>query len=538
MATLGTLTQFSFADTSRFAMSAEDIRCVADVIRFHARQRGAHHASRFEGRTTTYGELDQRSSQIARALSSEGLKKGDRVAYLGKNSDEYFELLFGCAKAGVVLVPVNWRLPSTEIAYIMQDAEAQLLFVGPELADFVNPAALIRRIVSMGNEATDWLNFSEWYARQPPDDPMTAIEHGDVALQLYTSGTTDRPKGAQLTHGNLMADGLRGPIESQAHWQPEDVSLIAMPVAHIGGTGWGFLGYCIGAVNVIMREFEAHQAVEHIENEHITRLFASPAALQMMLRVPRVRERDFFLLHCIVYGGAPISVAVLREAIDVFQCDFCQWYCMTETSGPITCLSPADHDVGGNPRMRSAGKPLEHVELRVRRPDGAIAGPNERGEIEFRSGQNMLGYWRPSRMSPPTFTEDGWLKSGDAGYLDQDGYLYLQDRVQDTIVTGGQNVYPAEVEAVISGCPGVAEVAIIGSLSKRWGEVVKAIVVPARGARIMADDIIDYTMTRIDRFKAPKSVDFVDRLPRDANGKLMRHKLRKRYWHGRERDMK
>jgi long-chain acyl-CoA synthetase len=211
---------------------------------------------------------------------------------------------------------------------------------------------------------------------------------------------------------------------------------------------------------------------------------------------------------------------------------------MTETTGPIACLPPEDHDVSDNTRMRSAGKPLKHVELRIRLRDGSVAGVNESGEIETRSELTVSGYWNLPQASKQAFTQDGWLRTGDVGYLDQDGYLYIQGRVQDMIFSGGENVDPTEVEEVISGYPGVADVAIIGLPSMRWGAVVKAIVVPASGARIGADDIIDYARSRIAHFKVPKSVDFIDRLPRDANGKVLRRQLRKRYWHGLDRDMK
>jgi long-chain acyl-CoA synthetase len=453
MAIQHVLAQIQAATVETVADPAQEIRCLADIPRFHAKYRPTKRAASFEGRTTTYADLDERSSRIARALCAEGLQRGDRVVYLGKNSDEYFELLFGCAKAGVVLVPVSWRLAPAEITYIVRDSQAQLLFVGPELADFVSPVGTIRRIISMGQGTNDWLNFAEWYARWPAEDLMLAIEPAAPALQLYTSGTTGHPKGAQLTHANLIATVFGSANGSWDPWQPEDVSLVAMPVAHISGTGWGCLGYGFGALNVIMPDFDAGKALEHIECDHITRMFAVPAAIERMLRVPHVREMDFLLFNCMVYAGSPISMAVLREAIEVFQSDFCQLYGMTETTGAITYLPPQDHDVGGNARMRSAGKPFDHVELRIRRRDGSIAGPNESGEIETRSVRNMPGYWRLPQASNDIFTEDGWLKTGDAGYLDDNGYLYIQDRVTDMIVSGGENIYPAEVEAAISWLP-------------------------------------------------------------------------------------
>lgn len=412
----------------------EAIRSVADVTRYHARHRPAHLASRFEGRATSYGELDQRCSQIARALQSERLRRGDRVIYLGSNCDEYFELLFGCAKAGVVLVPVSQRLSPPQIAYIVGETDARLLFVGPELADFVSPVAMLQRIVSMGERRSDWPSFAEWYGRHPADDPMVTFELAEPVLQLYTPGTTGQPKGVQLSHANLLTAAFGGPDQTWARWQAEDISLVALPVAQLGGTDWGYLGYCFGALNVIMRRFDAAQALEHIEQEHITRAFFTPTAIEKMLQVRRVLDMDFLLFNCLVYGGGPMSLPLLREAIEVFQCEFCQVYGLTETSGPITCLPPEDHDVGGHTRMRSAGRPLAGVELRIRRSDGSIAAPNESGEIETRSARNMLGYWRAEGNRTRALSEDGWLRTGDMGYLDRHGYLYVQGRLLDMAI--------------------------------------------------------------------------------------------------------
>ena len=521
----------------------EEIHTIADVTRFHAKYRSDHLAARFEGRETTYGELDERASRIAQALLAEGLTKGDRVAYLGKNSDEYFELFFGCAKAGIVIIPVGWRLAPPEIKYIVSDCGAKLLFVGPECADCAADIADdipgLHKVIAMETASHGWSSFADWYGAQAADDPMTELEMLDPALQLYTSGTTGNPKGAQLTHENLAGARveLQKDPEDWNRWTAEDVSLVAMPVAHIGGTGWGYQGYYSGALNVIAREFDPFAVLDYIEKDGISKLFMVPAAIQIVLRQPNVREVDFSRLKYILYGASPIPLDLLREAMDVFQCGFCQQYGMTETTGTIVYLPPEDHDPAGNQRMRGAGKPFPHVELRVRRPDGTLADPGEIGEVETRSNHNMLGYWNLPDASKEAHTDDGWLKTGDAGYLDEDGYLYIQDRVKDMIVSGAENVYPAEVESAIYGHPDVAEVAVIGVPDERWGEAVKAMVVPKPGSDPDPADIIAFTKTRIAHFKAPKSVDFIKELPRNPSGKILRRELRAPYWEGRERQV-
>ena len=519
----------------------EHIRTIADVTRFHAEHHPNRLAARFEGRETTYWELDERASRIAQALAAEGLGKGDRAAYLGKNSDEYFELFFGCAKAGVTLIPIGWRLAPPEVRYIANDCEAKMLFVGPECTGAARQIAgelpKVEKIVAMEQASGDWPAFAGWYSAHPADDPQVELEQLDPALQLYTSGTTGHPKGAVLTHHNLA--GAR--VETQKNpmnwneWTPEDVSLVAMPVAHIGGTGWGYQGYYSGALNVIAREFDPFKVLDYIQKDRVSKLFMVPAAIQIVLRQPNVREVDFSRLKYILYGASPIPLDLLREAIEVFQCGFCQQYGMTETTGTIVYLPPEDHDPAGNQRMRGAGKPYDHVELRVRRTDGSLAQTGEIGEVETRSSHNMLGYWNLPDASREAHTDDGWLKTGDAGYLDEDGYLYIQDRVKDMIVSGAENVYPAEVESAIYGHPQVAEVAVIGIPDDRWGEAVKAIVVPKGDTKPDPQDIIDFAKTRIAAFKAPKTVDFIDELPRNPSGKILRRQLREPYWAGRDR---
>ena len=525
----------------------ETVVRVGEVPAFHARRRPDAIAARFEGRDTSYKELEERTNRIAHALIAEGLTPGARVAYFGKNSDEYFELFFGCAKAGIVLIPIGWRLAAPEIAYIAGDSAARILFAAPEFAEtaakIVGDLPETERLIVMEEGAKEAnggdtpARFADWYADHPASPPDAAIDPSAPLIQLCTSGTTGRPKGAVLSHDNMLLGRKRSqerPMDWN-RWNDDDVSLVAMPVGHIGGTGWGFMGYYSGALNVIAREFRPDDVLGFIEREGISKLFMVPAAIQFVLADPRAREVDYSRLKYMLYGASPIPLDLLREAMDVFGCGFCQQYGMTETTGTIVYLPPEDHDPDGNQRMRGAGRALPGVELRVRRADGSLADPGEIGEVETRSTHNMLGYWNRDEATRDALGDDGWLKTGDAGYLDEDGYLYIQDRIKDMICSGGENIYPAEVESALFGHPDVAEVAVIGVPDDKWGEAVKAIVVTKPGKDPSAADIIAHARRHIAGFKLPRSVDFIDALPRNPSGKILRKDLRAPFWKGRER---
>ena len=516
------------------------IPTLAEAPRFHARERPHAVALTFEGRQTTYAQFDAASNRTAQALLAEGLTKGDRIAYLGKNSDHYFELLFGAAKIGVIMAPIGWRLAPPEVAYIAGDAQAKMLFVGPEVLDTARQVAADLpdlKVVAMESGAGDWPTYEAWRDAQSPVDPAVAIDERDVAVQLYTSGTTGRPKGAMLSHLNILGGRRRAQESPMAwnQWAPEDISLVAMPVGHIGGTGWGIVGLVNGAKGVVAREFDPFKVLDYIEHDRVSKMFMVPAALQIVVRQPRAREVDYSRLKYILYGASPIPLDLLRECMEVFGCGFVQQYGMTETCGTIVYLPPEDHDPAGNARMRAAGLPMPGVEIKVVNEAGESLGPNTVGEVAVRSVSNMAGYWRLPEATAATVAADGWLRTGDAGYLDEDGYLFIHDRVKDMIISGAENIYPAEVESAVYGHPDVAEVAVIGVPDDKWGESVKAIVAPKPGTNPDPEDIIAFARTRIAGFKAPKSVDFIEALPRNASGKILRRELREPYWAGRTR---
>jgi long-chain acyl-CoA synthetase len=515
------------------------IATVADIVRVHGVGRSEQTALIEGDRTRTWGELLERSSQMAQALSADGVGPEDRVAFLDKNGIEHFEVFFGAALLNAVCVDVNWRLAAPEVEYIVNDADAKVLVVGPDFVPVVdairdNLTTVTRILVIGGHDGYE--TYEDWVASFPADDPGATSAPDDVAFQLYSSGTTGRPKGVMLTNDNFFS--LLPLAKDMWELSPDSVNLIAMPLFHIGGGGWAVAGMYEGATSVIFRELDPAALIRTIEQQHITHAFIVPAVLQFMLMVPGVADADYSSLRVVVYGASPISEDVLAKCVEMFApCKFWQAYGLTETTGAVVNLAPEDHDTSGpnRHRLRSCGLPGPGVEIRIVGDGDQDCEVGEVGEIWIRSGQVMKGYWKQPEETAKAVTADGWFKSGDAGYLDADGYLYIHDRVKDMIVSGGENVYPAEVENVLMAHPGVADVAVIGVPHEKWGETAKAIVVKAPGAEVTEDEIIAYAKERLATFKCPTSVDWVDVLPRNPSGKVLKKDLREPYWEGRDR---
>jgi long-chain acyl-CoA synthetase len=516
------------------------ITTIAGLVRAHGATRPDRPAVTTSTRTATFAELDARSNQVAQALAAEGVAAGDRVAYLDKNALEYFELLFGAAKLNAVTVGVSWRLAPPEIAAIVNDSRATVFVVGeefvPTVAAIESQLESVEKIVVVGSHERHQ-SFEQWVDGQPAVDPDVPSGPDDVALQLYTSGTTGVPKGAMITNGNLFALVAAAPVFGL---DANSVNLVPMPLFHIGGSGYACLGMFAGAHTVLMREANPAEVLRLLVEQQVTNTFVVPAVLQFMLSVPGIDELDFSALRCVSYGASPISTEVLSTSIKTFKCDFIQVYGLTETTGTVTMLLADDHDVDGPKahRLRSAGRPAPGAELRIVSTEtGEVAPIGAVGEVCVRSPGNMAGYWNKPDETASTLTADGWLRTGDAGYLDADGYLYIHDRVKDLIISGAENVYPAEVENVLMSHPGVADVAAIGVPSERWGETVKAIVVKAPDADPSPEEIIIFARERLAHYKCPTSVDFIDVLPRNASGKILKRELRAPYWAGHERSV-
>ncbi|MDR3497974.1 MAG: fatty acid--CoA ligase [Parvibaculum sp.] len=515
----------------------EHIRSVADITRAQAKAAPGNVAHVFEGRATTYGQLNELSNRVAQAFIAEGCKPGARVGFIGKNSDRYFEMLHGAFKAKAVVVGVNWRLAPPEVAYVLNDAKVEVLFVGAEFYDTVaqvlSECPSVRRVVALDGGRVDWISFSEWRDSFHATDPMLPSADDDDVIQLYTSGTTGHPKGVQLTNANYLATFVAGEASGWANWQRGEVNLVCMPLFHVAGVNIGVIGHVHGTKNIILKDVDPQAILKLIESEKINIAFMVPAVILFLLQQPNIKTTDVSSLRQILYGASPIAEDVLRQAQATFNAGFVQLYGLTETTGGATYLPPEAHDPAKG-KLRSCGIPYSNMQIAVVDDKGKPLPQGEVGEIVIKGGMVMKGYWnRPEATADAV--RGGWFHSGDAGYFDADGYLYIHDRVKDMIVSGGENVYPAEVENALFGHPAIADAAVIGVPDERWGEAVKACVVLKPGMSVEAADIIAFAKTRIAGYKVPKTIDFVAALPRNPSGKILRRELRAPYWEGRTR---
>jgi long-chain acyl-CoA synthetase len=509
-------------------LDPQQIDTLWDVLRGHAHRTPNAVALQFEGHAHTYGELLQSSAALASDLAGRGIRRGDRIAYLGKNSDRYFTLLYAVARLGAVLVPINWRLAREEWAFILRDSRASVLFTDDYFLDAGRSLT-----TAMGIAAADMI--PQMSVSEQNTEP-SASEGSDVVFQVYTSGTTGRPKGALLTHRNLLA--LRAPgYAAGLKWFPntEDAILVVLPVSHIAGTAYALFGLYGGGRVVIAREFDPRQTLSLIEVEAITHVLLAPAVLKQVLEHPAVTSTDFSRLRYITYGASPIPEALLERALGIFGCDFIQMYGMTETAGGVVALSPEDHRSGNADRLRSAGRAMPGVEVVILDDGGRVLEAGHIGEVAVRSAAVMAGYWHQPEATAEVMVGEGWLRTGDIGRMDADGYVFLLDRTKDVIISGGENIYPAEIENAIFGHPDVADVAVIGVPSERWGEEVMALVVPRPGTAPDLDSIARWARTRVAGFKVPKRLSLVAELPRNAGNKVLRRILREPYWHGLQR---
>ncbi|MEZ0073265.1 long-chain-fatty-acid--CoA ligase [Planotetraspora sp. GP83] len=512
-----------------YALHADGTRVerLADILRRRAASTPDLPAVIEPDRVTTFAQLDARSSQVARALLADGVEAGDRVAYIGVNAPSFLEVLYGCAKIGAIATAVNNRLAPAEVTRILDDAEPAVLVLGAGddgLAPPPETVPSLLRVVTAGAGATP---YEQWLDAQPATDPGVLADPGDTALIFYTSGTTGLPKGIMLTGRNL------GQALATMHYEIDldetSVAMAPIPYFHISGLGLAMVAAVNGAALLLEMATAPEDLRDLLISRRVSHAALVPTLIQRLVSLPDVSSYDWSALKYVVYGASPIPLPVIRAATDAIGCSFLQSYGLTESTGGVTVLRPEDHlpDPGQERRLLSAGRPMHGVPMRIVDPDTLKdVAPGERGEVLIGGGHVMAGYWRNPAATEAAILPGGWLRTGDGGSFDEDGYLYLHDRIKDMIVSGGENVYPAEVESALTGHPAVLEVAVIGVPSERWGEVAHAVVVLRQGAAVTGEELIAWSRERLAHFKCPSGVSFVDTLPRNASGKLLKTRLR------------
>lgn len=508
-------------------------RFIFDAVRDCAKTRADHAASIFGDRVTSYGELDARADRVAHGLSSFGLEPQSRIAILTGNNDYFFEIWLGAALGDFVLTPINARLAPPEIVFIVNDSEAEVLIVDAPFQALVEQIAAdlstVRQFISLDTHP-EWPAYEEWRDDQSGDRFKASADPGNTMVQMYTSGTTGFPKGVELNHSSMLAC-VRSMMGLTA-WEPGEVALVTAPLFHTAGSAWASCALQSGGTIVLLREANPENMLNAFEEHAVTQALLVPAVIQMALQSPVCATKDFSNLKRMLYGASPITIPVLRQALDTFGCQMEQGYGLTETVGPVAMLRPDDHL--NDEKLQSCGKAVPGAEIRVVDEDGNDCAIGDVGEIIVSGVQVMNGYWKRPEDTAAAI-RDGWFHTGDAGYFDADGYLFIYDRLKDMIVSGAENVYPAEVERALEGFPGIAEIAVIGVPDEQWGEAVKAVVVAEPGAVLSQHDIIEFARTQVARFKCPKSVDIVDAIPRNPSGKILKKLLREPYWEGHER---
>ncbi|MCP9486864.1 MAG: long-chain-fatty-acid--CoA ligase [Gaiellaceae bacterium MAG52_C11] len=484
----------------------------------------------------TWRELDERSRRSAGALRAAGVQPGDRVAFLEKNHPACLETTFAATLCGAVNAVVNFRLSPSEIADVIDDSRATVLFVGAELVDGLEQVRdrleTVERVVIVGGDADE---YESWLARAEPIEAAVLGDPDDCCLQLYTSGTTGLPKGAMLTHRGIAAHTTA--VAEEFSMTAESVSVVAMPLFHVGGICYAFVSLLAGARTLLVREPIPDAIFDLAEREQATHGFFVPALFAAFMQTPERAREALSGMECLVYGASPMPLPLLERCLELLPVDFHQVYGMTEMAGVISALGPEEHrNAERRDLLVSAGRPIRDAEVKVVDAVTLEDVPlGEVGELWIRSPQVMAGYWDKPDATAQVLELDGWYRTGDVGIVDGDGYLFIQDRVKDMIISGGENIYAAEVERAAIEHPAVADVAVIGIPDDRWGEAVKAVVVPAEGAEVDADELIAFCRARLAHYKCPTSVDLVEMLPRNMTGKVLKRELRDPYWAGRER---
>jgi len=494
-------------------------------------------------KSLNYAKFNSKVNRLANAFYRLGLRKGDNVALLQYNYPETLESMFACFKAGLAAVPINWRLHPKEFAFIMDHSESKAAIISPEFNESIlgvrNRIPNVQSIISLDSDQGELMDFETLLSAESDGFTDVDVQPEDLAWLFYTSGTTGLPKGAMLTHRNLLAMTMSFYADICSGLDPNDVILHAAPLSHGSGC-YAIPNVGKAAANVIVasKSFDPDLIFKTIQEYRVTNMFAAPTMIKLMVESPAVDRYDHSSLKSLNYGGAPMLAEDLKQAMSKLGPCMVQLFGQAESPMTIAYLPHRDHVREGSPeqieRLSSAGIPRTDVEIKIFDPDDNALPAGETGEIVTRSDLVMKGYWRNPEATAETI-KNGWLHTGDMGYLDDGGYLFIMDRSKDMIISGGENIYPREIEEVLIKHPAVREVAVIGVPNPKWGESIKAVISLAEGESATEDELIDFCKENLANYKKPKSVDFVEELPKNNYGKILKRELRLQYWEGRER---
>ena len=477
----------------------------------------------FEEEKILFSEFADRVLRQASLLRECGVCVGDRVGFVGFNQPGFLETLFAANSLGAIFVPLNFRLTAEELTFIINDAGIHTLVCDDALREVVDtaiPNLCCTHLFSCESEAEGWRHLLTERSAAEPHSNIVSVDQHDVSLIMYTSGTTGLPKGAMLTHGNIMWNNFNAMFAFGS--SRDDVVLTAAPLFHIGGLNVMTLNsFMVGSTLILMRNFEANAVLANFERYRVTHMFGAPAMFMFVSQLPEFETTDLSSIVTLICGAAPVPEALI-ELWDSRDVPFCQGYGLTETAPFAAFLTPE----WGVRKLGSAGQPPLYADLRIVDDDNQALAADERGEICIRGPNIMKGYWNRPEATAEAIDEMGWFHSGDVGYLDEDGFLFICDRLKDMVISGGENVYPAEVEGVLYKHEAVAEVAVIGLPDEKWGEVVTAVVSLHDGREITLEDLRDFAGEHLARYKLPLRLHIVDALPRNPAGKVLKFVLK------------
>jgi len=494
----------------------------------------------FEEKRYTFNQLNERVNRIGNALLNLGVQQGDRVAMLQVNTNQCIETYFAVAKIGAIYVPLNFRARGNELTYMLNSSEANTLFIGERYVNLVNSIkpelASVKNFVSLDSQQDGMLYYEDMIKSATADEIFTDIGDEDTTILMYTAGTTGFPKGVMLSHNSFSIYVLEN--VSPADPVAEERNILTVPLYHVAGIQAIMAAIYGGRALVMERQFEAKEWMGLVEAEKVNRAMMVPTMLKQLIEHPEFSKHDLSSLKVITYGAAPMPLEVIKKAVELFPgVSFINAFGQTETASTITTLSPEDHNITGTEeekekklkRLSSIGKPMSDIEMKIVDEEGNELPLGEVGEIVARGPRVMSGYWKDEEKTEKTIDKDGWVHTGDMGYVDEDGYFFLVGRATDIIIRAGENISPEEIEAVLHSHPKIEEAAVIGVPDEEWGEVPMAVVVVKEGEEATPEELMEYCRANLASFKRPRSVVFVDELPRNPMGKVLKRVLREQY---------